>query len=53
MRVAVDPEITVAPPPGKLSRIEMRIAAALGEQPGAGQPLNLGQNLQFLVAVDQ
>ncbi len=53
MGVAVDPQILLAPPPGQLARVDERVAAAFGDQPGAGHPLDRGQDLHLVVGIDE
>lgn len=53
MAVAIDAQVSASASPGKLARIEMRIAAALGQKTPAGQALDLGEDLKLFVRVDE
>ena len=53
MAVAVETQITAAPLPGKLARVQMRIAPTFGQNTAAGQTLDLREDLHLVIGIDE
>src|SRR5690554_2131023 len=50
--VAIDAQVTAPAPPGKLARVQVRIAAPFGQKSATGQSLDLGEDLEFVIGID-